>query len=132
VAPATCLNRGLDAAQSGRSVILIQKRQRMPRCDTAACAITPPMPTASLLLLLLLLLHSIPPSLARVRENPNGGGFQVFESTNFFEFTNATEYLLEWVNNVGNSVNQGPLYEEAQDFGGGVVYGKTCSHIATL
>lgn len=58
-----------------------------------------------------------------MRENPNGGGFQVFESTKFFEFTNATEFLFEWVNNVGNSVNQGPLYEEAQDYGGGVVYG---------
>ena len=81
---------------------------------------------------LLLLLHLVPFSLARVRENPNGGGFQVFESTNFFEFTNATEYLLEWVNNVGNSVNQGPLYEEAQDFGGGVVYVGACFHITKL
>ena len=84
------------------------------------------------ILFLSLLLCFLPRSLSRVRENPNGGGFQVFESTKFFEFTNATEYLFEWINNVGNSVNQGPLYEEAQDFGGGVVYGKTCSHIATL
>jgi hypothetical protein len=72
--------------------------------------------------LLFLLIFSIASTLCRVRENPNGGGFQVFESTKFFEFTNATEFLFEWVNNVGNSVNQGPLYEEAQDFGGGVVY----------
>jgi hypothetical protein len=72
------------------------------------------------------------PSFCRVRENPNGGGFQVFESTKFFEFTNATEFLFEWVNNVGNSVNQGPLYEEAQDYGGGVVCGSTCSRAVKL
>ena len=56
----------------------------------------------------------------------------MFESTKFFEFTNATEYLFEWINNVGNSVNQGPLYEEAQDFGGGVVYVGACSCIGKL
>lgn len=83
-------------------------------------------------ILLLLILTITPPSLCRVRENPNGGGFQVFETTKFFEFTNATEFLFEWVNSVGNSVNQGPLYEEAQDFGGGVVYGRTPSDIAKL
>jgi len=83
-------------------------------------------------ILLLLILTITPPSLCRVRENPNGGGFQVFETTKFFEFTNATEFLFEWVNSVGNSVNQGPLYEEAQDFGGGVVYGRAPSDIAKL
>jgi hypothetical protein len=70
------------------------------------------------LIVLLCLVHQ---AFSRVRENPNGGGFQVFESTKFFEFTNATEFLFEWVNSVGNGVNQGPLYEEAQDFGGGIV-----------
>ena len=76
---------------------------------------------------LLFFVQFILPSFSRVRENPNGGGFQVFESTKFFEFTNATEFMFEWVSNVGNSVNQGPLYEEAQDFGGGVVY--VCAYL---
>ena len=83
------------------------------------------LPSARIFLIVLLcLVHQ---SFSRVRENPNGGGFQVFESTKFFEFTNATEFMFEWVSNVGNSVNQGPLYEEAQDFGGGVVY--VCAYL---
>ncbi len=91
----------------------------------------PPRPTCYLLFLLLCTQFFLP-SLSRVRENPNGGGFQVFESTKFFEFSNATEFMFEWVNNVGNSVNQGPLYEEAQDFGGGVVYVSTYSRDTIL
>ncbi len=94
----------------------------------------PPMPNKipPALVFLSLVLLLVPFSFCRVRENPNGGGFQVFESTKYFEFTNATEFLFEWVNNVGNSVNQGPLYEEAQDFGGGVVFVYTRSCAAIL